>query len=384
MIPDEATWVVFGVNKKMCRTVGSRRPKMFGAAKRAPKYLHKGSTSQTIYLFSEGGYCSTIPVHQLPQTEDVVAGTDFSDLCSLSFKDRVVAMQCLPSRAMTGFLFLVTALGQVKRMDLNDLPGVMTNTFSVMNITKGDKLLTAFYTGGEDTVLLTSGRGYAIRFQEEDVRPTGLNSGGMRGIRLSLESDRIVGAARSQSEDYVWSITTDGVAKMSRADEYTIQGRGGSGRVRVNLGSATRSVVAATAGALTDSVIVLTNKRRVKRVSLRVTEQLMHAGKGEINVIELRDGEQVAGIVEYRWPIESQRYRRADAPDEVDASNDEESGPIETTGAQTEHAPSEDSSTEREKLTLKQLELLLDEADTAEEDANMKSNGADPGASDDD
>ena len=380
LIPDEVTWVVFGVNKRLCRTVDVRRPKLFGAAKRSPRFLHKCSTSQTIYLFTEAGHCATIPVHQLPPTEDVEAGTDFNELCSLSPKDKIVAMQCLPSAALAGFLFFVTVRGQVKRMHARDIPGVMSSTFSVMNLAKGDKLMTAFFTSGNDTIVLTSDRGYAIHFHEEDVRPTRLNAGGMRGMRLARKSDRVVGASSAQSEDYVWNVSNDGVAKLSQASEYTLQGRGGSGLPSMKLGTEGRKVVAASVGVLTDSVIVLTNKHRVKSVSLRNTELLERGSEGRMSIIDLRENEEVIGVVEYQKLDDARRKSRERHGDEMDqnAADEMAQTTVEEPESIEEGSDSEKTDDSADKLTHKQLTLLLDEAD--ESDTKSSSNGADPNA----
>ena len=77
-----------------------------------------------------------------------------------------------------------TALGQVKRLHVSDLPGMMSHEFSVMNLAKNDRLVNVLYTSGADELLLLTARGYAIRFREGDIRPTGLTSSGVRGIQL--------------------------------------------------------------------------------------------------------------------------------------------------------------------------------------------------------
>ena len=73
----------------------------------------------------------------------------FRDLCSLATDEEVVALQCLPMNQDHGYLLFATRKGQVKRIQLADLPGVMFNEFCVMNIAKGDKLLDVLYTRGQ-------------------------------------------------------------------------------------------------------------------------------------------------------------------------------------------------------------------------------------------
>ena len=66
-------------------------------------------------------------------------------------------------------------------------------TFSVMNVTDDDAIVSVRVTAGEGEVMLVTARGQAIRFVEEDVRPMGFNAGGVAGIKL-VNEDVVVAA----------------------------------------------------------------------------------------------------------------------------------------------------------------------------------------------
>ena len=70
------------------------------------------------------GQAATIPVQQLPQLDDPASGMSFADLCPLSEKDEVVSVISLPPGNVVGFLTLASHEGQVKRIRLEDLPGM--------------------------------------------------------------------------------------------------------------------------------------------------------------------------------------------------------------------------------------------------------------------
>ena len=303
LMPEENTWVMFSVRGQLGRTFKDEPPKITTATKIPPRFLQRSSTAQTVYLFTDKGNCATIPVQQLPQGEDAADGMPFSALCQLPADETIAALQCLPMNLKTGCLFLVSQQGRVKRLQTKDLPGLMSRPFTVMKIAKGDRLLTVRYTTGADEAVLTTVKAQAIRFSEKDVPTQGLAAGGVRGIKLLGQSDRVVGAFLADDALHSWNITEDGVAKISSMEEYPVQRRGGSGKITMRLPESSREVAAAAIGKLNDTVLVLTSRHKAKYMSLGLAETVKRGRAGGSSVIALRKNEAVIAVVEYRPKI---------------------------------------------------------------------------------
>src|SRR5690606_29732339 len=114
-----------------------------------------------------------------------------------------------------GYLFLATVGGVVKRVRVEDLPGLTTEPFVVMNVPDNDALGWARHTSGQDEVILATKSGQAIRFDEGTVRPMGLPAGGVFGIKLQNDDDGVVALDVARPEGYLWSITDNGLAKAT-------------------------------------------------------------------------------------------------------------------------------------------------------------------------
>ena len=322
LAPEAQTVVMVSVKGQVGRTSSDEPPRITTSTRVPPRFLQHATTSQIAFLFTSKGNCATIPVQQLPQAKEAAEGIHFRDLCALAADEKIVALQCLPMNLGEGYLFFVSRKGQVKRLQVGDLPGVMSNEFNVMKIAKGDSLLSVFYTQGTDTVVLTTARAQAIRFSAEDVRATGLTAGGIRGIKLVDSYDRVVGAFRADDRLYSWNITEDGIAKTSPMDQYPAQGRAGSGVFSMRLDPPSKEVVAATIGRLDDNILVLTSKNKAKYMTLGLAKTIKRGREGGNSVIALRENERVVGVVEYRARVELPLAYVADAPE---ASNDADS-----------------------------------------------------------
>ena len=299
LVPEENTWITLTVDGSLGRSYTDEPPKITTDVKQPPRFIVHGTSTQILHLFTRGGQCATIPVQQLPQVNDPAEGAAFQTLCALKAGDELAAALSLPAGLEDGFLFLATEGGDVKRLRLADLPGMTAHAFTVMNVGT-DRLGWVLVTSGSDSVLLATAQGQAIRFSEDDVRPTGLPAGGMRGIKLAPQRDRVVGAAVFVDNQYVWTITENGVAKLSPAAEYPAQGRAGSGVINMRLPKDSREVAAVVIGRQDDKLVVLTSKNKPKYMRLGLAQKAARGRTGGDFVISLGAKEEVAAAVTYQ------------------------------------------------------------------------------------
>ena len=386
LVPEEKTVVMLSSRGHLGRTALDEPPRVTTATKAPPRMLQHSTTAQVLYLFADDGTCATLPVQQIPRVEAVSEGMHFSDLCSLTSKQKIASFLCLPIDLDTGYLCLVTARGQIKRLGLDNLPGIMSRKFSVMNLSRGDRIVNVLFSSGAEELVLTTARGYAIRFSEEDVRPTGLNSGGVRGMAFREKADHVVAAYLADDRYYSWTIRNDGVARTCPMSQIAVQGRGGQGKRSIWLPDEGNSVAAAINGRLSAMVLVLTNRHKAKYMSIRLAEMAQFGRAGGNKVIALREKEGVVGVCEFRKRIDRLKVLREQERKAASLSLSDEAKLPES----DEHKPEADLSNVRnepdtgDKLTLEQLELLLDEADGLDGSQNgANTNGADPSLGDD-
>jgi DNA gyrase subunit A len=247
------------------------------------------------------GQSVSLPVYQLPQATDLGQGTHYADMTGLSKRDRVAAAITLPVTA-EGYLFLTTLAGVVKRVRLDDLPGITTTPFTVMRVEEGDSLGWARLTNGENEVMLATAAGQLIRFKEDEVRPMGLPAGGVAGIKLQDETDGVIGVELAQPETFIWSISDNGFAKASPIEEYPTQGRNGQGVQNFKLGKGASEVVAFAVVPEKQEILFTTATESVRRIKLKETT----IGRRAIaprEVFKMQGTNRITGVVKIyqRW-----------------------------------------------------------------------------------
>jgi DNA gyrase subunit A len=300
LVPEEDTWITLTTDGKLGRTYDNNAPKVGATMKNPPKFILNSSTAQVLYLFTAKGMSATIPVQQLPQVNEPSDGTAFWELCGLTKEDEIVSALGLPMTLNGGYVFMTTEGAKVKRLRLEELPSMMAKPFVVMNVGDDDRLLNIFVTDGNQEILLITAQSQSIRFGEDDVRPTGLPSGGMIGIKLMGQRDRVIGAMPVIANQYVWNITDDGVAKISHVDDYPAQGRAGGGVITMRLPNNSRELVAATIGRQDDNIIVLTNKNKPLYMRVGRAPNIKRGKAGGDIIMTIKDNERVSGVVNYQ------------------------------------------------------------------------------------
>ncbi|MBK6325604.1 MAG: DNA gyrase subunit A [Chloroflexi bacterium] len=267
LLPDQQVWVMIGEKGTVARTTTPDMASVPTKPTEQPKALLEANTQDILYLFTADGQAVSLPVYQLAQARELGQGTHWADMTGLTRRHHLAAALVLPFEA-EGYLFLTTLSGVVKRVRLEDLPGITTDPFGVINVADDDALGWAKVTSGEDEVLLVTASGQAIRFKEEEVRPMGLPAGGVMGIKLSSDVDGVVAMAVVDPAAYLWSVTDNGLAKATPMDQYPTQGRYGQGVINMRLPKEAAEVVAAVVGPLEANLIITTAVGTTKTMRL--------------------------------------------------------------------------------------------------------------------
>lgn len=306
LIPDEPVWVAVSREGLVGRvTDEDGPPRVLSRPQDAPVAMLEASTADTLYLFANDGKAAAFPIHQLPEGEAWEGGgVHYADLTPLTRRDTVVAALALPVSLEEGYLFLATRRGVVKRVALADLPGVSGEPFPVMGVDEDDALCWAAYTTGEDEVILVTGAGQAIRFEEEEVRAMGLPAGGVMGVKLGDEDDCVVALVVVRSRSDLFAIASDGKAKRTPLSEYPTQGRYGRGVIAARFSASDVRLAGACVIQSRDTVILVTEKGAAKTVRANVAPRMGRTTQGE-EVIALRKGDVVVDAFAPIPPLES-------------------------------------------------------------------------------
>ena len=149
-------------------------------------------------------------------------------------------------------------------------------------------------TAGEDELIIVTEGGYAIRFNEEDVRPTGRYTAGVKGIRLT-GSDRVITMDIVQDDASLLVITEKGFGKRTELTEYSLQKRGGKGVFTVKLGKRGKRLVQALVVRDGEEVMSISREGTLIRFAVNDISQTGRATQG-VTMMNLEGDDEVVGM----------------------------------------------------------------------------------------
>jgi DNA gyrase subunit A len=220
------------------------------------------------------------------------------------------------------YIFMATSMGTVKKTPLDDFSNPRKAGIIAVDLDEGDHLIGAALTDGKHDVMLFSDGGKAVRFDENDVRPTGRNSRGVRGMMMDEGISVIAMLVAEDDQQSVLTATENGYGKRTAILEYTRHGRGTKGMIAIQQSERNGKVVAATLAHSEDEVMLITDKDVLVRTRVSEIREMGRATQG-VTLMSLDDGSKLSGL---------QRIVENDAAVDVEGDGD-------TDGATSEGTP---------------------------------------------
>lgn len=192
------------------------------------EHLFTTSTHDTILFFTTRGIVYRLKGYEIPEAGRQARGTAIVNLLPLDAGEKITAMMPIKEFVDGQYLTFFTKNGTVKKTDLMDYSRIRNGGLRAIELNDGDSLINVLLTDGEQTVLIGTKNGMAIRFDEGDVRAMGRTARGVRGVRLN-DDDCVIGACIAPQEAQLLVVTENGYGKKTPLSEYKIQSRGGKG-----------------------------------------------------------------------------------------------------------------------------------------------------------
>jgi DNA gyrase subunit A len=307
---------------RMQRRGGTGRTGMKTRDEDFVEHLFIDSTHAYILIFTNTGRVYWLKVYEIPDVSAAGKGKHVGNLVGLQPGETVRTMLTVRHLEETGkYILFATRNGLVKKTELKDFSHVRSNGIYAISIEQGDELVAANLTDGQQIVFLATHEGQAIRFDEEDVRPMGRQAYGVWGIRME-KGDYLVGMATTPKPDVapkvdaskppavdaqvadlvpekgrlILSVTENGYGKRTAADEYRLQGRGGSGVINVKTTERNGKVVGIAQVTEKSEVMLISQYGKIIRMDSTTIRESGRAAQG-VRLLHLEPGDRVAAAV---------------------------------------------------------------------------------------
>ncbi len=255
--------------------------------------LFVASTHDTILCFSSRGRVYWLKVYELPQAGRAARGKPLVNLLPLEEDERVTAILPVREYEEDKYIFMATAGGTVKKTPLRDFSRPRSTGIIGLDLNEGDRLVGVAVTDGTCEILLFSSGGKVIRFREDQVRPMGRVSRGVRGMRLPAGQSIISLIVAAEGD--VLTATEKGFGKRTAIDEYPTYGRGGQGVIAIQTSERNGDAVGAVLVGEESEIMLITNGGTLVRTRAEEVSRMSRNTQG-VKLISLGEGEQLVGM----------------------------------------------------------------------------------------
>lgn len=200
------------------------------------------TTHHTILFYTSRGRVYYLKAYQIAEASRQARGTALINLLKLEKGEKITAVLQVREYNPEKFLFMATKKGIVKKVQLSEFNTNRKLGVIALKLDDDDELIGVKQTDGQKKIVLGTRNGYAIIFDEEEVRPMGRIARGVKGIKLRA-GDEVVGMDTIKRDSEILTVTAGGYGKRTRVDEYSSHHRGAMGIINLRVTEKTGEVV---------------------------------------------------------------------------------------------------------------------------------------------
>lgn len=247
-------------------------------------HIRSAQTHDNIIFFTNKGKAYQLRAYEINESSRTSKGTAIVNLLNIEAGEKVESFVVCDKQLKGGYIFLTTRNGTVKKTSVKEFENIRRNGMIAIKLEPKDELVWSNITDGKNDILIVTKDGKAIKFKEENVRPLGRATMGVRGIKIDGK-DKVIGMdviSKGDKPD-LFVIMENGLGKKSPVDQFPLQGRGGQGVKVAKVTDRTGKVVTAQViPAGSEEVIITSRKGQVVKLPINQIPKLSRDTQGVI------------------------------------------------------------------------------------------------------
>jgi DNA gyrase subunit A len=259
------------------------------------------NSHDSLLFFTNQGLVYNLKAYEIPETSRQSKGNSVANLLQFREGEAVTAMIPVREFREDRYLVMLTQQGIIKKTSLSAYRNIRRAGLITVTLDDDDVLGWVALTDGEQNILIGTAYGMAIHFPEDNVRPTGRSSRGVKAIQIKA-GDRVVGMSTPQPDQTILTVTSNGYGKRTEISDYRLQSRGGSGIINIKLRK-DGQVASLLAVNGREELIVVTAQGIVIRQHVRDISVYSRSTKG-VMVQRLGEGDQIVAIALIQEQVE--------------------------------------------------------------------------------
>ena len=247
-----------------------------------------------ILFISNQGIMYKLKCYEIPDGSKASRGFNLINLLPLNDGEKIAAMIKTTDFSEDKFITIVTKNGKIKRSNLSLYKNVRKNGLIAIGLDEGDEIAGVRMTDGNAQIFVATRNGMAIRIEESKGRSMSRSAHGVRAIKLR-DGDYVVGMARVREGATLLTVTENGYGKRTKIEDYTIQYRGGYGKINYKVDDIRGHVCGIKIIDEDEDIILVSSDGIIIRILASDIRVMGRIAKG-VRVMRVNEGAQVVAF----------------------------------------------------------------------------------------
>jgi DNA gyrase subunit A len=281
------------------------------------EHLFISSTHDYLLFFTNRGKVYRLKVYELPEASRTSRGRALVNLLPLREGERVQSVLSTRDFGEGKYLVFATRNGIIKKTEFAayNTP-IKADGIIAINIRDDDELIAVRRTTGHDDIIMVSRSGQAARFSEDQARPMGRDTSGVRGMNVSQRGNAVLAMDVARDDQELLVVTENGYGKRTPIPDYPVKGRGTMGVKTITLTENKGALAGALVVREHQELVFISQNGMVQRTSVRGINRYGRASQG-VRVMNIRDDDHVSAVA---LVVESEASTAASVAEEPETS----------------------------------------------------------------
>lgn len=254
----------------------------------------------TLLMVAQNGVAYGIRAYQIPTGSRTAKGQPIPSVLPLKSDDVITAVLPISDFSKDEYLVLATEHGWIKKTALSAFENPTSRGLTIASLADGDRLKWCHRCRDGDTILVGTTGGQGVRFEAEQLRPTGRTSRGVRAVVLRKDdrlADMNVLSGEKSDKEYVLAVSSQGFGKRVPTEEFPVTKRRGVGVIAMKFKAKNEDdeMSCLLAAREEDEILVITSKGIMVRQQVSEIPSQSRAATG-VKIQRLDEGDRISSI----------------------------------------------------------------------------------------
>lgn len=256
------------------------------------------TTHDELVIVTDAGKAYVISAYKIPIVGKNAVGKYLNNYVDIDFNtEKIVTILIVDEKTIQdeeNCILFVSKNGLAKRLSYGNLPQTK-NGAKVVTIRDDDRIVSCLAINNSDNVFIAASNGKGLKTAADNFSIQGRAGSGVRAMKFKDEEDAVVNTVIANANDVVMVVTENGIGKRLDMNLFNEKGRGGHGQCYYKIDNKTGNIADIVNIKEDETLITTTINGMIIRIPADSIGSMGRTAKG-VKIVNLKNDDKVVAI----------------------------------------------------------------------------------------